>query len=181
MLSIRIPLLDTYLSLISSHKVHFRLLFYLFIVLLTPLTMPGVSNFTITRPRSAFTDSPSVSLRGLKNEILRCANRQLASKESRTYRQVRVLLLSWQDDDFGSDQKVKRLADCFYNNYKYEVQIDKIPPQHHGRLSAGPNTWLRSRLCRFSVTAGADDLLIFYYAGHGLINDGDHYNPVSLR
>lgn len=81
------------------------------------------------------------------------------------YKQVHVLLLSWEADDLGVAKEIAELQDVFENIYHYEVEFWKIP-------SNRSHNSLNRRLTNFiDDYEGEDSLLIVYYGGHGYMND----------
>ncbi|KAF7885143.1 hypothetical protein EAF00_010961 [Botryotinia globosa] len=96
-----------------------------------------------------------------------------AKNASVAYREVHVLLLSWdrKDDDLHVEQEVADLENVFRDIFKYKTtqKILQQNPRKH------PQVQINLYLAQF--VADHDDpntLLIVYYAGHGkLSDDGD--------
>lgn len=86
-----------------------------------------------------------------------------------TYKNVRVLLLQWEDDDLQIDQEVERLAYVFSApnpvGYNYTTERWSIPSTNSD--GDEPCDLLNQRLVKFKRGATQEDLLILYYAGHG--------------
>lgn len=80
------------------------------------------------------------------------------------YDSVSVLLLLWDNDhkDLRCRNEVERLSDIFRLSYGYSTKISEIPAQ------GNPERWLYGCFEEFSKDKTARDLLIVYYAGHGM-------------
>ncbi len=81
------------------------------------------------------------------------------------YKEVHVLLLSWEDDDLGVIAEVAELEKVFRKDYGYHtVRKWEIP-------SLKPYSTLEDELYRFRKDhSSKDNLLIIYYAGHGYLD-----------
>ena len=81
------------------------------------------------------------------------------------YKEVHVLLLSWEDDNLGVINEVVELDDVFRNTYHYQTETWKIPStRSHNSLAA--------KIVKFlDDYESQDNLLITYYGGHGEMND----------
>ena len=81
------------------------------------------------------------------------------------YKEVHVLLLSWEDDDLGVVDEVVELEDVFRKAYGCQtVRRWEIP-------SLKPYSKLEDQLYRFRKKySSSDNLLIVYYAGHGYLD-----------
>ncbi|KAI4286207.1 MAG: hypothetical protein L6R38_000103 [Xanthoria sp. 2 TBL-2021] len=81
------------------------------------------------------------------------------------YTDVKVLLLSWEDDDLGVATEISELDDVFRYVYGYTTDQWKIPStQSHIAL-------VRRILDLLADSASRDKLLIVYYGGHAYMND----------
>lgn len=81
------------------------------------------------------------------------------------YREVHVLLLSWEEDNLGVIGELTELQTVFKDMYRFDTETWKIP----NRKS---HNSLVSRMTRFLDDFEADDnLLVVYYGGHGGMND----------
>jgi len=49
------------------------------------------------------------------------------TRKKSQYQDVHVLLLSWEDDNLGVEQEIKRLGYVFGNLYRFDVQEFRIP------------------------------------------------------
>jgi hypothetical protein len=79
------------------------------------------------------------------------------------YRNVKVLLVSWEADDLGVIKEVRALEHVFRDFYRYDVSTYLITSHH-------PDRALTRRVIEFVDSAMKDTLLIFYYAGHASMN-----------
>jgi hypothetical protein len=75
------------------------------------------------------------------------------------YTNVRVLLLSWEDDDLGVSAEIEPLKRLFKERYYFGVDEYKIP-------SIKPDPALTRRVLDFLDYDNKDTLLILYYGGH---------------
>ena len=75
------------------------------------------------------------------------------------YKQVHVLLLSWQDDNLGAIREILELQDVSRWNYLFQVDEWHIPSDRSQRL-------LRQRVSQFlNDYEHPETLLIIYYGG----------------
>jgi hypothetical protein len=84
------------------------------------------------------------------------------------YDNVRILMIRWEHDDLGAISEVKALETQFIK-MGFVVGPHLIIP---GETSADEYTAakaLRSGVEAFQQSVGKDDLLIVYYAGHGVL------------
>lgn len=81
------------------------------------------------------------------------------------YREVYVLLLSWEDDDLGVRNEIRRLEAVFRDFYGYTVEQWKIP----SRVSH--NALVYRIMQSLQDFESNDKLFITYYGGHGYMND----------
>jgi hypothetical protein len=78
---------------------------------------------------------------------------------------VHVLLLRWEEDSIGVEYELNDLAKTFRSAYGFETETWLIP-------TFKPSRTLSRKASQFIDDFGnADNLLIVYYAGHGLIDD----------
>lgn len=95
----------------------------------------------------------------LQTAIDTCWNHRGESKYSK-YTSVKVLLVSWQDDDLGVEREIDELGQLFECAYMYEVEKWKIPfVDSQGALDEKVRDVVK-------VWRTSTSLLIFYYAGH---------------
>ncbi|KAL8721476.1 MAG: hypothetical protein Q9225_001855 [Loekoesia sp. 1 TL-2023] len=81
------------------------------------------------------------------------------------YSDVYVLLLSWEDDDLGVATEIAELDYVFRKIYRYRTDHWRIPSmQSHIML-------VRRILQALEEARSSDTLLIFYYGGHGYMNE----------
>ncbi|KAH8880190.1 hypothetical protein GQ53DRAFT_546589 [Thozetella sp. PMI_491] len=93
------------------------------------------------------------------------ADRASGSGLSR-YTSVHVLLLRWEYEDLGVDEEVQKLSEVFRLSYGFEVENWRIP-------SSKPVLKLTQTISHWVEKYDDEhNLFIFYYAGHGRIDDG---------
>lgn len=81
------------------------------------------------------------------------------------YKQVHVLLLSWEEDDLGIIDELSGLQTVLEDLYRFQTETWKLPTRKS-------HNSLVSRMIKFLDDFEADDsLLIVYYGGHGGMND----------
>ena len=80
-------------------------------------------------------------------------------KGSSRYKEIHVLLLSWEDDNLGVLTEVLELYDVFRHVYHYDVEDWGIPSDHSYKA-------LRKQITAFlDEYEDKDSLLIVYYGG----------------
>jgi hypothetical protein len=80
------------------------------------------------------------------------------------YRRVKVLMVQWASDDLGVSSEIDQLGQVFTYVYKCEVSNFPIPDYQ-------PSTALSTKVIEFMDAHAPDTLLIFYYSGHGCIDE----------
>lgn len=81
------------------------------------------------------------------------------------YRNVFVLLLSWEADELGVISEVEELEDVFSQTYRFQTEQWQIP-------NISSHNELAFRLMEFLKNyANREHLLMVYYGGHGSMND----------
>lgn len=95
------------------------------------------------------------------------------SWDSRLYREVHVLMLSWKDDDLNVACEIGKLKDIFITSYRYSVETWEIPYEK-------PATRLQARMAQFLEHDGRDSLLIVYYAGHAIQDEQRSEPPIWI-
>ncbi|KAI4235539.1 MAG: hypothetical protein LQ349_003092 [Xanthoria aureola] len=124
--------------------------------------------FSNTRPLSAFparatSAQNQVTVDEFKNILTSAYNYAAPSSRSKQYKRVKVLLTYWTEDDLGVKHEVGRLRDTFERGYRYDCTVEQIP----ARGSEEPLPWMTRKLLELMEDTSSNDLLIFYYAGHG--------------
>ncbi|KAI4197743.1 MAG: hypothetical protein LQ350_005718 [Teloschistes chrysophthalmus] len=84
------------------------------------------------------------------------------------YKEVYVLLLSWEEDDLGVDAEIDDLEVVFRDIYGYNTGRWKIPS------STSHNALVFRLMQSLSHFESSEKLFITYYAGHGYMNDDRH-------
>ncbi|KAL9627086.1 MAG: hypothetical protein Q9204_006818, partial [Flavoplaca sp. TL-2023a] len=125
-------------------------------------------SFSNTRPQSAFPvggfgTEDQVTVEEFKHILTTACDYALPSENSKKYNRVRVLLTYWTEDDLYVKNEVERLRDTFERGYHYDCVIDQIPAGKH----QSPNQWMTRKLLDLGDGTDANDLIIFYYGGHG--------------
>ena len=125
-------------------------------------------SFSNTRPLSAFPARASsaqnqVTVDEFKNILTSACDYAVPSSRSKQYKRVKVLLTYWTEDDLGVKNEVGRLRDTFERGYRYDCTVEQIPA---GGLEE-PLPWMTPKLLELMEDTSSNDLLIFYYAGHG--------------
>ncbi|KAI4274670.1 MAG: hypothetical protein LQ337_003778 [Flavoplaca oasis] len=125
-------------------------------------------SFSNIRPQSAFPiggfgTEDQVTVEEFKNILTTACDYALPSKNSKKYNRVRVLLTYWTEDDLYVKNEVEKLRDTFERGYHYDCVIDQIPA---GRYQS-PIQWIARKLLDLGDGTDSNDLLIFYYGGHG--------------
>ena len=103
-------------------------------------------------------------LKKFGDEVEKAANSAFPSSTSR-YREVHVLMLSWERDTLGVMKEIIELRDLFKDVYQYDVEEWVIPNEH-------AHNALRKRINRFldEFDEREGNLLIVYYGGRKLSN-----------
>jgi len=110
-----------------------------------------VVNFS--RPHAEFEDFTSGLTRSLK---------RVFTTAPRRYDAVYVLLVSWEDDDLGTVTEIDDLDELFRETYHYTTKRRTIP-------SIDSYNSLECTIVNFRQEYDSpDNLLIFYYGGHGV-------------
>lgn len=81
------------------------------------------------------------------------------------YKEVHVLLLSWEDDNPGVVNEIGELYEVFRQIYHFEVEGWRIPSER------SHNTLAAKLLGFLDDYESQENLLIVYYGGHGSMND----------
>jgi hypothetical protein len=96
--------------------------------------------------------------------VIQAASSIFPNKGRSRYKDVRVLLLRWEEDTMGVQYELDDLAETFKSTYGFETEIWQIP-------TIKSHFALMGRALQVVQDYGkADNLLIVYYAGHGLMN-----------
>ena len=92
-------------------------------------------------------------------EYLTAAGTGAFPKGPSRYKEVHVLLLSWEDDNLGFVTEKLELSKVFQQVYHYEVEERRIPSDHSHRA-------VRQQICKLlDEFENKEILLIVYYGG----------------
>jgi len=93
--------------------------------------------------------------------------------EPRTeYQKVKVLLMSWENDDLEIETEIKPLASVFQGLYQFDTETWKIPLRRSGAE-------LSRKIASTIRTEGQQgNLVIFYYGGHARANEHVAGRPI---
>lgn len=82
------------------------------------------------------------------------------------YASVHALMISWEDDDLGTEADIQRLQCLFETKYRFSTTHFKIPS------SRNPEIDLDLAIAKTKALYGREDdgLIILYYGGHGEID-----------
>lgn len=105
------------------------------------------------------------SLEELEKWFTLPSTRALPRTEDYRYSKVRVLLLSWEEDDLGIAEEVEALAKIFKSAFAFRVEAVKI-------RSKKPHKQVRFLLTKLLGRTEENQLAIIYYSGHGDYKDG---------
>ena len=149
-------------------------------IVTSPLTQrPGITNETpkmdSTALRTHGTQSPSSNLPDfptLLSHLSDAANAAWPSQPPAQYSRVKVLLMSWENDDLEFGEELKPLAALFEGQYHFDTETWKIPL----RRSAAELSRKIASIVRTDGQAGT--LLVFYYGGHARANDHVGGRPI---
>ncbi|KAH7369692.1 hypothetical protein BKA65DRAFT_470949 [Rhexocercosporidium sp. MPI-PUGE-AT-0058] len=79
------------------------------------------------------------------------------------YKEVRVLLMRWEEDNLGVEEELLRLKTVFSRLYRYDVECFEIPSQSPARVTG-------SKVSSLIAECGVDSLIIIYYGGHAVLS-----------
>ncbi len=93
------------------------------------------------------------------------------TRHSSGYEEVHVLLLSWEEDNLGVEQEIRRLGKVLSNLYRFDVEQYKIPRKTPGKATI-------SRVSTFLENDSNRNLLIVYYGGHARLSHQSSDPPI---
>ncbi|PVH75191.1 hypothetical protein DL98DRAFT_602178 [Cadophora sp. DSE1049] len=79
------------------------------------------------------------------------------------YKEVRVLLMRWEEDNLGVEEELLRLKTVFSRLYRYDVECFEIPSQSPARVTV-------SKVASLIAECGVDSLIVIYYGGHAALS-----------
>ncbi|KAL8845672.1 MAG: hypothetical protein Q9221_009171, partial [Calogaya cf. arnoldii] len=137
--------------------------------------------FSNTRPLGAFpvggfNSQDQLNVEEFKNILTAACGFALPSDKTKRYNRVKVLLTYWDEDDLHVENEVARVSDAFRLGYNYACRTEQIPAR-------GPEaalTWMTRMLLELMTGTDSNDLLIFYYAGHGRTGKTPDEGPCIL-
>jgi len=77
------------------------------------------------------------------------------------YKDIHVIMICWENDSLGVQKELAHLKEVFEYSYQYRVEMVRLPSQ---RSEAAIEALLEQYIKLYD---GQDNLLIFYYGGHG--------------
>jgi len=111
---------------------------------------------------------PHVLLETFTSDLTQSLKRVFPTVQRR-YAGVCVLLVRWEDDDLNTESEIKDLDEIFQKTYNYITERGLIPSKN----AYNSLEWTIAQFKR--KYDSPDNLLIFYYGGHGV--GGGATNP----
>jgi hypothetical protein len=93
------------------------------------------------------------------------------TRHGNRYEEAHVLMLSWEGDNLGVEQEIRRLKHVFSVLYRFDVQEFQIPSKTPGKATT-------SRISDFLENDSPSSLLIVYYAGHARLSNQINEPPI---
>lgn len=109
---------------------------------------------------------PHVELETFTKDLTQSLKRVFTTTPRR-YDAVHVLLVRWEDDDLGTETEINDLDKIFRETYHYSTECQTIPTDD--AFNSLECTVVNFR----QKNDSPDNLLIFYYGGHG-VGHGAH-------
>ncbi|KAK0516424.1 hypothetical protein JMJ35_001027 [Cladonia borealis] len=103
-------------------------------------------------------------LRAFGEDLTNAAAGAFPKGKSR-YKEVHVLLLSWEDDRLGVTKEINELRSVLDQTYHYHTEEWKIPSRR------SHNSLIRRLTDFLDDYESKENLLLVYYGGHGHLND----------
>jgi hypothetical protein len=119
----------------------------------------------------SFVEEHIPSIEKFVDDLQIAINAAWPTRKKSNYENVHVLLLSWEDDNLGVEQEIKRLRHIFANLYRFDVQEYQIPRKKPGKAAI-------SRVSSFLELDDRGTLLIVYYAGHARLSRQTNEPPI---
>ncbi|KAM0721486.1 hypothetical protein Q7P37_002410 [Cladosporium fusiforme] len=96
--------------------------------------------------------------------IAAALSRVVLPRPQHQYSRVHALMISWEDDDLGTETDIRHLQRIFENSYRFTTE--------HFKLSSNNPEYLEKILVdtKFEHGMNDDGLLIIYYGGHGAVD-----------
>lgn len=134
-----------------------------------PDNMSSPETFTVPihplKPHKIITNHHLHSIDQFAEDLSAALSAAWPTRHESRYRDVQVLILSWEDDDLGVSKEIDDLRSTFLHLFHYGVTEWKIP-QHK------PERKLNLEVGDFLEQYDSKDrLLVVYYAGHGFLNE----------
>lgn len=120
---------------------------------------------------SSFVDEHIPSIDQFARDLQTAIDAAWPTRTRSRYKEVHVLLLSWEDDNLGVDREIKRLGYVFKNLYRFDVEEFKIPKTTPGKATT-------SQVSTFLEKDAYDNMLIVYYAGHARLGQQPGQPPI---
>lgn len=98
-------------------------------------------------------------------------SRVVFPRSQQQYSSVHVLMISWEEDDIGTETDLLLLKQIFEQTYRYSTNHCKLP-------SEDPDIYLEKVISETKWEHGRDEngLLIIYYGGHGEIDKSTQHS-----
>lgn len=119
----------------------------------------------------SFVEEHIPSIEKFADDLQVAINAAWPTRKRSYYKSVYVLLLSWEDDNLGVEEEIKRLGHVFTNLYRFAVEEYRIPRKKPGKATI-------SRVSSFLEMDAHDALLILYYGGHARLSHRANEAPI---
>jgi hypothetical protein len=111
------------------------------------------------------------SIEKFADDLQTAINAAWPTRRRSRYDEVHVLLLSWEDDNLGVEEEIRRLGHVFLHLYQFNVQEFQIPRKTPGKATV-------KRISEFLENDGTSSLFIVYYAGHSRVGSQPNEAPI---
>ncbi|KAK4198018.1 hypothetical protein QBC40DRAFT_96539 [Triangularia verruculosa] len=102
---------------------------------------------------------------GFVSQLTDAVSKAWPKRFSTGYSAVKVLLISWENDDLDVDDEIRPLTSVLSHLYHYDVEVWKIP-------TTKPSIRLSTKVTSLLEGHGNEgNLVIIYYAGHARVSE----------